>query len=329
MTISPGSGIHIHTLFAGSPSALGTGNVTIGPYGKLDLNGQSNTTGLLISTNTHGLVTNDGEAYATLTLSSTSTQTYGGIIQDGARMVSIVKDGSGTQLLTGANSFGGDTTVAAGTLSLGQVNSSNEASTVSIASDAILNLGFVGIDTVDKLFINGIEQARGDYTSAHASGRFTGGGTLRVTSGPLPPGFDSWVDGFDLPFEDQDPTDDPDNDGMDNLLEFVLNGNPGLADSSILPQLVVTETHFEFIYQRRIDSITPETTQTFRWGITLATWPGSADIPAASGPVGAATVTVSAGVPSAAVTDTVKIRIPKSEAGASGRLLGRLQVVKP
>ncbi len=116
---------------------------------------------------------------------------------------------------------------------------------------------------------------------------------------------------------------------MDNLLEFVLNGNPSISDSSILPKLVVTATDFEFTYQRRDDSVSPETTPTFQWGTTLASWPGSAVVSAGGGPVLPATITVSAGTPSDAVTDTVKISIPKTEAGVTGKLFGRLQVVQP
>ncbi len=239
----------------------------------------------------------------------------------------LTKSGIGTLTLSGANTYTGNTTVSAGTLSLGQINPSNEASTVSIAGAAFLDLGFGGIDTVDKLFINGVQQAAGDYTSAHVSGRFTGGGTLRVTTGPVAGGYASWIGGFGLAVGDQDPTDDPDNDGMNNLLEFVLNGNPSSSDPSIMPQLVVTATHFEFTYQRRDDSVSPETTQTFQWGTTLATWPGSVSIsPLVASPPAA--VSVTAGTPSDAVTDTVKISIPKTEAGGSGKLFGRLQVVK-
>ncbi len=256
---------------------------------------------------------------------STSIGLPNGITSTGG---GLVKSGVGTLTLSGASTYTGNTTVSAGTLSLGQINPSNEASTVSIAGAAFLNLGFVGIDTVDKLFINGVQQAAGDYTSAHVSGRFTGGGTLRVSTGPVA-GYAAWAatPAFALAVADQDPTDDPDNDGMNNLLEFALNGNPSVSDPSINPKLVVTATDFEFTYQRRDDSVSPETTQTFQWGTTLAIWPGSVSIsPLVASPT--ATVTVTPGTPSDAVTDTVKISIPKTEAGGSGKLFGRLQVVK-
>jgi hypothetical protein len=127
----------------------------------------------------------------------------------------------------------------------------------------------------------------------------------------------------------KDSGDDPGNDGMDNLLEFVLNGDPSTSAPSILPALTVTASDFEFVYQRRDNSVIPETTQTFEWGAILAAWPGAAVVPAASGLVPPATITVSAGTPDDDVTDTVKVSIPKTETGVGGKLFGRLNVVKP
>ncbi len=147
------------------------------------------------------------------------------------------------------------------------------------------------------------------------------------------PGFASWITGTFanglVPGGQQGPNDDPDNDGVDNLLEFVLNGDPTISDSATLPDLTVGATTFVFTYQRRDDSLSPETTQTFEWSTTLATWPGSAVVPPTTGPVDVATVTVTPGTPDDNVTDTVEISIPKSEAGAGGKLFGRLQVTRP
>jgi hypothetical protein len=138
--------------------------------------------------------------------------------------------------------------------------------------------------------------------------------------------FTSWVTtlAFGLAPADQDPTDDPDNEGLDNLLEFVLNGTPSSSDPAILPDFAVTATDFEFTFSRRDDSLSPETAQTFQYGTSLGTGTDVV-VPAANGPVGAATITVTDGSPA----DTVKISIPKSEAGASVKLFGRLQVTKP
>lgn len=273
-----------------------------------------------------GVIDNNG--FST-TLSGTVTEAGFGPLTSGITGTgSLTSTGTGTLTLTGLNTYSGDTTVSGGNLTLEQINDSNEGSTVSIASDAVLNLTFDGSDTVDKLFLNGVQQPVGVYGSGNSGGRITGTGTLTVSSGPAS-GYTSWITSFGLALADQDPTDDPDNDGVNNLVEFVLNGNPSLSDNSILPNLAVTASDFEFTYQRRDDSVSPETTQTFQWGTTLATWPGNAVIPATSGTVGVATITVSPGIPNDAVTDTVKISIPKTEAGAAGKLFGRQQVVKP
>ena len=141
---------------------------------------------------------------------------------------------------------------------------------------------------------------------------------LTVTSAA---GYASWISGFSVSGQNQ-PGDDPDHDGMDNLLEFVLNGIPNTSDIGILPDLNVTATAFEFTFQRRDDSLSPETTQTFQYGSNLSGWTDVA-IPASGGPVGAATITITDGSPA----DTVKVSIPKTEASGN-KLFGRLKVVK-
>ena len=155
------------------------------------------------------------------------------------------------------------------------------------------------------------------------------GGTQMALVQDLAAGFVSWISKpeFSLAAIDQDPTDDPDNDGMENLLEFVLNGNPSISDPSIMPDVVVTATDFEFSYQRRDDSLNAETTQTFQYGTGLSDLAGWTDIVVSSGSetVGMATITVTDGTPA----DAVKISIPKSSVPPSTKLFGRLQVVKP
>jgi len=147
--------------------------------------------------------------------------------------------GTHTVTFSGNNTYSGDTTVNGGTLSLGQVNSNNESSTVAIAASAgaRLNLAFSDTDTVGKLFINGTQQPAGDYTSAHPSGAFTGGGTLHVTSGPAD--FANWITGTSfangtVPSAKQGPNDDPANDGISNLVKYAIAGlDPTVSNGSV------------------------------------------------------------------------------------------------
>lgn len=221
LTINPTNGTNALPLKAGGTSALGSGRVSIGQYGQLDLNGHSNTTGLLTNTHVNARVTNNAPAEATLTLDGTTTHTFSGSIQNGGGKLSIIKTGTGTQRFTGPISHAGDTTVTGGTLSLGQINPDNESSTVSIAASAVLELAFSGIDTVDKFFINGVQQAAGDYTSARPSGTISGVGTLRVTTGNIvrPPGYADWA-AANAPGQNADM--DHDNDGVQNGIEYFM-----------------------------------------------------------------------------------------------------------
>ena len=64
--------------------------------------------------------------------------------------------------------------------------------------------------------------------------------------------FQNWIDPFTV--ADETKGGDPDNDGSSNLMEFVLNGNPGISDTNILPDLALNSTDFTFSYVRREDS---------------------------------------------------------------------------
>ena len=292
-----------------------TGGIT----GRLDLNGNNQeVAGVSLATGGAGEI--KSATAATLTVNTTDPSSYAGLVTGS---IALKKNGASSLTLTGANTNSGDITVDAGTLSIGVVNPSNESSTVSIASSgAFLGLDFVGTDTVDKLFIGGVQQPAGSYTSAHGSGCFTGGGTLQVTTGPAAGGFASWIatPAFGT-LSDTTPGGDPDNDGMKNLLEYLLNGNPGISDSSILPTLVATGSNFVFNFSR-LDSAKSDTVATFQYGSDLAGWTDVV-VPTASGSVGAATVVVTE---NGTVPDTISISIPK---GSNTTLFGRLKVVQP
>ena len=102
--------------------------------------------------------------------------TFTGTISDsGDDTIGIIKEGEGTQILTGPNTYRGATTINGGTLKLQGAAFSTTARAYSIASGAVLNL---------------------DGSTGVASGNTTisGTGTLRISGGALSSG----ADGSDL-----------------------------------------------------------------------------------------------------------------------------------
>jgi autotransporter-associated beta strand protein len=67
-------------------------------------------------------------------------------------------------------------------------------------------------------------------------------------------------------------TDDPDFDGINNLLEFVLNGQPTVASTSILPTLSKPAGSWVFAYNRSVASRPAATTQIVEYDDDLAGW---------------------------------------------------------
>ncbi|MEI7953881.1 MAG: autotransporter-associated beta strand repeat-containing protein [Verrucomicrobiota bacterium] len=219
---------------------------TSGMPGALDLNGNNQTiAGLTDAIGWGGMdgtrcVVNTSSTAVTLTLNTNADESFAGTVGgtdiNGAtgNNFSLVKSGAGTQTLSGAITYSGNTTVNGGTLSLGQANPNNESSTVSIAATAgaKLNLAFYGTDTVDKMYINGVQQPAGSYTSSHPSGAFTGSGTLHVISGPA--GFGAWQAANNTTGAIHQ---DHDNDGVANGIEYFLGGNTDTTGFTALPSV--------------------------------------------------------------------------------------------
>ena len=227
----------------------------------------------------------------------------------------LTKAGSGTLTLSAANSYTGPTTVSVGTLSLSSAYL-NDASTVSIASDAVLDLPHGLTDVVGSLVINGTPMGNGTYnaSSPATTGYITGTGSIQVVATDP---FLAWIDTF-FPGE-TDPliigaTADPDNDGIENLVEYVLkNGDPDASSTGILPTADASGANLVFTYLRRTDAT--GTTQTFQYGNNLSGWTG---VPVIDGGI------VSITSPEAGIEEVV-ITVAK---GAETKLFGRLQVVK-
>ncbi len=130
----------------------------------------------------------------------------------------LVKSGTGHLTLTGPNIRSGHTTVTAGILSIALDDTFGDSSAVTLPDPAALRLTHGGVDQVGSLVINGVAQPAGIY--------HFGSGSLQV--GNFSP-FQIWAlaKGLDgSPGKENSPTDDPDQDGLNNLGEFAFNGDP-------------------------------------------------------------------------------------------------------
>lgn len=238
----------------------------------------------------------------------------------------LTKTGAGTLTLSGALTYAGNTTVSAGTLSMAAPSLPNGAN-VTVANGAIIDLPHGQEDFVAGLTLGVEVLGEGTYDATTHPAFITGSGSITVGTAPGT-AYDTWAaaNGLTAGVND-DPDLDVEFDGIPNLLEYILGGDPLANDPGILPDPEVTDTHFVFTFERSDDSET-DTTLAFQWGTNLQTWNTVTVGAASSGPDGAGvTVEVSEGTPASA-PDTVVIRVPKANAGG-GKLFGRLNATKP
>lgn len=248
---------------------------------------------------------------------------------------SLVKVGTGTLTLSGANTYVGTTTVSGGTLAF---ENGSQASPINVHDGA--SLGFtleagttststVTFDAGSTVKITGAP-ALASYTLMTASSItgtpvldapitgyelvVTGNNTL-VLNQIGGSAYHTWASSKSLDGSNNGPAQDPEFDGVPNELEFVLNGNPLASDTNILPVLVPDPTNFIFTFNR-LDASKAEIALTFEHGSTLTGW---TEVPIPVSSAGAVTVN-EAGDP-----DIITVTIPK---GANTKLFGRLKAVR-
>ena len=108
------------------------------------------------------------------------------------------------------------------------------------------------------------------------------------------------------------PLQDPDHDGIVNLLEFTLTGAPMVSSQAILPKPAQDGGNWVFEYDRSVASRPPGTTQVVEYGDDLTGWT-AVTIPLASSGI----VVITDG----ATTDHVKVILP-----VGAKMFARLKV---
>ena len=216
---------------------------------------------------------------------SGSTTTISAAITDnpGGGALTLIKSNNasaaGTLILSGANTYTGDTIVNAGTLVLTTPHLANGAD-VRLYAASTLQLDYVGTDTVRRLYIDGIQQAAGtwgapDSGATNTSLLIAGKGLLNVTQSPpsaASPGFASWIASFNLTGADAAPANDFDRDGLPNAVEYVLASSP-LTFSPGRPAAASVGGNFSFSFQRAVGHKTADVTTSIELGTGLNIWP--------------------------------------------------------
>jgi autotransporter-associated beta strand protein len=162
----------------------------------------------------------------------------------------LIKDGSGVMTIFSppAGNFRSDIEVREGTLST-SYEFVGDAATVRLAAGATLDLVTSGAtDRVKRLFIDNIQQADGTWGAPgsgaqHTTSQITGDGFLLVDGTASP--FETWVSDpeFGLDPADQGADADPDEDGVSNLLEFALAGDPSDGSEHGRSSVIIQDTN--------------------------------------------------------------------------------------
>ena len=165
-----------------------TSNVNLGAGTTLFMTKDTGAESINALTGTGTVSTNIG-AVQTLTVGAADgSGTFGGVIEDGAGILALTKTGTGTQTLTGANTFSGGTTVAAGTLFLGDGTTPGAAlgtGDVTVNGGATLTLDLANNETFANTIFNGGHVIVDDAVVSNytVSGDISGSGDLTKAGG--------------------------------------------------------------------------------------------------------------------------------------------------
>ncbi len=144
--------------------------------------------------------------------------------------------------------------------------------------------------------------------------------------------YDTWALGpFAQPLTDPAQGADPDNDGLSNLMEFVLGGDPTVNDNpAVLPTVNASGSDLVITFPRSVASqLPPAVTVKVQVSDDLASWPTGNDIVIGAstdvGPIGGAGASYSV-TPNGGAPDTIVVTIPK---GAATKKFARVVADQP
>ena len=218
----------------------------------------------------------------------------------------ITKTGNGRLLLSGTNTYNGDTIVNKGSLvvngtSLKDTNKLVIANSITSPPTTVTITG-TATETVNTLFFAAVQQVAGTWGSTASNavnkddGHFSGTGMVNVLTGTgSVSDFNTWLSVYPsltLP-ADKLPTADPDGDGMTNQQEYAFGLNPTSAASANPVAALLDKTTGKFSYTRRATPTTTGLIYTVLTSPDLVTWTADAGagIPAVVTDSGVETVT--------------------------------------
>lgn len=130
-------------------------------------------------------------------------------------------------------------------------------------------------------------------------------------------GYTLWAYSYGLTYSNNGPKQDPDNDGVANLLEFAMGTDPGNATSHMLPTLSLDGDHYSFLIPR--DGNSNGASLSAQWSTDLSQWTNITLAYPLTGPV---TSEIIGG------KSFFRVTIPRSNA-VNGTIFARLSVTLP
>ncbi|MDB6076283.1 MAG: hypothetical protein JWO82_30, partial [Akkermansiaceae bacterium] len=225
----------------------------------------------------------------------TAANTAGSATGTGTVKVNSGATLAGTGFITGATTVAGSITpgkgATLGTLSLGKttLTGSLKARVNGAAFDQLAVTGDLNL-TGATLALTATNPTAASYVIARYTGTLTGSfasvtglptgytlvsnpaaKTIAIQSGTPQSGFDAWASAAGLTGADALTTADPDGDGIKNGIEFVIGGNPKVADTANLPT-AVRDSSGNLVFTFRRTSASAYLNPGVQYSADLVTW---------------------------------------------------------